>query len=240
MSRLRLATYVLAVVAALGACSGAATPAVVQAPDLTLPTAVPLAASRTIPDTEVTLDPPGMADTSAARVSSGSAYALCGSGVAQCGPGTPAKVELARVTDPSWGGTSTTGGGLRQVLVWAGLRPRIWRTDRFDQHTGDAHRRRLPAGDARRRDDRHLHLQPAALELASGYQLGERPMRTQGRSPVAPHAVSRVKIHGHSRARVGAARAASARPGPGPEAERLAGPDGAPCLAETASLDPAS
>jgi hypothetical protein len=119
MSRLRLATYVLAVVAALGACSGAATPAVVQAPDLTLPTAVPLAASRTIPDTEVTLDPPGMADTSAARVSSGSAYALCGSGVAQCGPGTPAKVELARVTDPSWGGTSTTGGGLRQVLVWA-------------------------------------------------------------------------------------------------------------------------
>lgn len=118
MSSLRTVAYAVAIISALAGCSGVGAPAaIVPAPNVALPQAVPIAVSRTIPDTEVTLDPPGVTDVSSAAVSTGTAYALCGSGVADCGAGAPARVELARVTDPSWGGTSSTNGALRQALV---------------------------------------------------------------------------------------------------------------------------
>jgi len=118
MTSMRIIAAAVAIVSALAGCSGAAAPAaIVPAPNV-LPHAVPIGVSRTIPDTEVTLDPPGVTDLSSAAVSSSTAFALCGSGVADCGAGVPARVELARVTDPSWGGTSSTSGALRQVLVW--------------------------------------------------------------------------------------------------------------------------
>jgi hypothetical protein len=119
MRRVRLAVLVLSVAGVVAACSGAAAPAVVQAPDLTLPAADMVPASRTIPNTEVTLDPPGVANIDSARVSSAAAYKLCGSGVAHCGRGAPAKIELARVTDPSWGDANSSAGGLHGLLVWA-------------------------------------------------------------------------------------------------------------------------
>lgn len=72
-------------------------------------TGSPLSAARTIPDTGITLSPPG---TMTPAVSADRAYDLCRTHVADCDTGAPTAVELALMTD--------TGSNMvaKDTLVW--------------------------------------------------------------------------------------------------------------------------
>ncbi len=78
-----------------------------------------LSAEWKIADSGITLTPPGNA---APTISSDSAYGLCLSGVAACGPGNPTAVQLALATDTGSGQPDPSGKLIRLMdnrLVWA-------------------------------------------------------------------------------------------------------------------------
>lgn len=75
----------------------------------------PLSAVRTIPDTGITLSPPG---TMTPTVSADRAYDLCRTHVADCDPGAPTAVELAVMTDT--GSNMVANDTLVWVFSWLG------------------------------------------------------------------------------------------------------------------------
>jgi hypothetical protein len=74
-----------------------------------------LAKARTYPTAGITLAPP---DGSTASVTASAAYDLCRTGVADCPDGQPTSVELAAMTDVSYG---TTGAALVWALSWRNI-----------------------------------------------------------------------------------------------------------------------
>jgi hypothetical protein len=78
-------------------------------------TGSPLAAVWTIPDTGITLSPPG---TMVPIVSADRAYDLCRTHVAECDPGAPTAVQLALMTDT--GSNMVANDTLVWVFSWLG------------------------------------------------------------------------------------------------------------------------
>lgn len=79
----------------------------------------PLVTEWKIPDSGITLSPPGTLDPA---VSHDAAYELCMNGVADCDPGQPSSIQLALASDSGSGQLDTSGNLvplMDDTLVWA-------------------------------------------------------------------------------------------------------------------------